>query len=298
MGDFSQAVHHGLSRRRLLQAGLLGGLGIALYAGEVERHWIETAHRDMLLPGLAPAFEGMRIVQMSDIHMDEFTEPFFLRHVVNTVNSLKPELVLITGDFVSEWPASRKFGRGAAWQCAEILDQLDCRARYGVRGNHDVLVGKGPVIEALTAHGIRILENDHVAIERNGARWWLAGIDDPLTGQPDAETAIPQSIRHNKNEPVVLMCHGPDYADDLIHLSSGQAVNQMLSGHTHGGQVRIPFLPPTHLPPMGQKYIEGSFQVGPIQLYVNRGVGTVGVPFRLDCPPEITLFTLRNSEQS
>jgi hypothetical protein len=112
------------------------------------------------------------------------------------------------------------------------------------------------------------------------------------------EAAIPPAIRHQKNEPVVLMCHGPDYADALIRLPSGQAVNQMLSGHTHGGQVRIPYLPPVHLPPLGQKYVEGSFKIGPIQLYVNRGVGTVGVPFRLDCPPEITLFTLRPTEQS
>ena len=298
MGHFSDSGQHGLglTRRRLLKAGLLGGLGLAFYSGELERHWLEITHLEMPLPGLPAAFDGMRVAQLSDIHLDEYTEPQFLHHVVDTVNDLEPELVLLTGDFVSAFPGSTKFARGAAWHCAELLDRLACRARYAVMGNHDVLVGKEAVMEALAAHAITVLDNDHVAIERGAERWWLAGVDDPLTGEPDPDIAIPEEIRHLKNEPVVLMCHGPDYADTLIKEPSGQAVNLMLSGHTHGGQVRLPFLTHFRLPPMGRKYVQGSFQVGPIHLYVNRGVGTVEIPFRLACPPEITLFTLRHTE--
>ena len=295
MGQFPDSARRGLSRRGLLKAGVLGSLGLALYSGELERHWIETTYLEMPLPGLSPAFDGMRVAQISDIHMDEYTEAFFLRHVVDTVNALKPEIVLLTGDFVSEWPGSRKFARGAAWQCADLLDTLVCRERYAVMGNHDVLVGKHAVMEALLSHGVTVLDNDFVPIERGGARWWLAGVDDPLAGKPKPESAIPESIHRRPDEPVVLMCHGPDYADFLINQPVGQAVHLMLSGHTHGGQVKLPFLTRLKLPPMGRKYVEGLFQIGSMRLYVNRGVGTVGIPFRLACPPEITVFTLRHA---
>jgi len=90
-----------------------------------------------------------------------------------------------------------------------------------------------------------------------------------------------------------LMCHAPDYVDDLLLQSATRSVGLMLSGHTHGGQVRVPFVGAVSLPPLGRKYIEGRFQFGRTQLYVNRGIGTVGLPFRFDCPPEITEITLR-----
>ena len=91
------------------------------------------------------------------------------------------------------------------------------------------------------------------------------------------------------------MCHAPDYADDLLAHPAGMSVDLMLSGHTHGGQIRLPLVGALQLPDMGKKYVEGWFKLGRMQLYVNRGIGTVGVPFRLDCPPEISLFTLRTA---
>jgi predicted MPP superfamily phosphohydrolase len=89
------------------------------------------------------------------------------------------------------------------------------------------------------------------------------------------------------------MCHAPDYADVLLADPAGSAVNLMLSGHTHGGQIRIPFVAPLALPPMGKIYVEGFFRVGNMQLYVNRGIGTVNLPVRFNCPPELTLHTLK-----
>jgi hypothetical protein len=118
-------------------------------------------------------------------------------------------------------------------------------------------------------------------------------VDDPFEGHPDPELAIPVAIRNVANEPVVLMCHAPDYVDDLVATPAGRAVDLVLSGHTHGGQVRVPLIGPLTLPPLGKKYVEGWFQFGATQLYVNRGLGTVGLPFRFDCPPEIALMTLR-----
>jgi predicted MPP superfamily phosphohydrolase len=246
----------------------------------------------------------MRIVQLSDIHMDDYTEPFFLRHVIDRVNSIKPDVVFLTGDFVTAklgWQndpkiAWREFARGAAWQCAGLLKRLECKALYAVLGNHDCGVGAKEVSAALAANGVTVLRNANVPIERAGARIWLAGLDDPLEGHADPDLAIPPSISNVPNEPIILLCHAPDYADRLLTHPASQAVGLMLSGHSHGGQIRLPFLGALVLPPMGRKYIQGWFRLGDLQLYVNRGIGTVGVPFRFDCPPEITVLTLRAGE--
>ncbi len=284
-----------ITRRRFLKAGICGAAGLTLYAGEIARHWIEITRRDMVLRGLPAAFDGLRVAQLSDIHLDEFTEPFFLRQAIGCINALHPDLVFLTGDYVTHQLGMHKFAVGEAWQCANILQELKCRRIYAILGNHDVLVGAKQVTEALTANGITVLVNSYLPIERGGSRFWLAGLDEPGVGHPRPELAVPESIRNLPHEPVVLMCHAPDYADDLITHPAGQAVNVMLAGHTHGGQVRLPFVGALVLPPLGKKYVEGSFTVGSMQLYVNRGLGTVGLPFRFDCPPEITLHTLRRS---
>jgi hypothetical protein len=269
--------------------------GLALYAGEIARHWIEVSSRDVFLPGLPPAFDGFRIAQISDIHMDEFTEAFFVRDVVDRVNSLKPDAVFLTGDFVTAEFASRKFAIGAGWQCAGILNELTCRQRYAVLGNHDVMIGTDEVSEALTDNEIIVLRNYYMPLERSGGRIWLAGLADPLQGSPDPEATIPASIRNLPLEPIILLCHAPDYVDDLLTLPSGHAVSLMLCGHTHGGQVRLPLIGPMILPQMGRKYVEGWFRFGRLQMHVNRGIGTVGLPIRLDCPPEISMLTLRSA---
>lgn len=285
------------SRRRFLTAGLCGVAGLALYSGEIERHWVEVSHRDVYLPGLSAAFDGIRIAQISDIHMDEFTEPFFLRHVIDRINQIKPDAIFITGDFVTSTMVmdvgTTRFARGAAWQCANILNGLECKALYASLGNHDINVGAKQVSAALVANGITVLRNACLPIERGGGRIWLAGLDDPLEGNPNPDLAIPASIRNKPNEPVVLLCHAPDYADHLLTQPAGQAVDLMLSGHSHGGQIRLPLLGALVLPPLARKYVKGWFQLGRMQLHVNRGIGTIGVPFRFDCPPEITSITLR-----
>ena len=282
-----------LTRREFFKASVCATAGVGLYGAEIERHWIDTTHCDVHLPGLPAEFEGARVAQLSDIHMDEFTEPFFLRDAVAHINSLSPDLVFLTGDFVSHQLGSEKFAEGSAWQCADILTGLKCRQRYAIFGNHDAMVNEALVGAALRANGVAVLRNACLPLERGQARIWLSGIDDPVEGQPDIEKAIPARIRNQPGEPLILLCHAPDYADTLLRHPAGQAVDLMLSGHTHGGQIRLPFLPPFHLPPLGRHYIKGWFQLQRMQLYVNRGLGTIGLPFRMDCPPEIALFTLR-----
>jgi|SRR5580658_5892912 predicted MPP superfamily phosphohydrolase len=293
MAFFNSLPRPLISRRSFLRTGIGGVAGMAVYSGEIDRHWLEVTRHDIHLSGLADAFDGLRIAQLSDIHMDEFTEPYFVHHVVERINLMKPDMVLLTGDYVSNGLSSRQIAIRSAWQCAHILAQLECRHLYGVLGNHDVTVDAKAVTEAFSANGITMLNNACLPIERSGERIWLAGLDDPLEGNPNPELAIPASIRNVPNQPIVLMCHAPDYADQLLAHPAGKAVGLMLSGHTHGGQVRLPLVGALQLPELGRKYVEGWFRIDSMQLYVNRGIGTVGIPFRLDCPPEITLFTLR-----
>jgi hypothetical protein len=284
-----------ITRRKFLKQGLALAAGLAVYAGEIERHFISVTHHETAIQGLPPAFEGARIAQLSDIHLDEYTEPVFLEHAVKMVNNLNPDFVFLTGDYVTDGIAPNRFAVGAAWQCANILRNLTCPQRYAVLGNHDVAVGSTEVQTALIDNGIPVLVNTSTPIERAGGRIWLAGLDDASDGNPQLDLAIPTRIRGIAAEPVILLCHEPDFADTVSMSPAGQAVALMLSGHTHGGQVRVPLIGAIALPPLGRKYVEGWFRFGNMQLYVNRGLGTVGVPFRFNCPPEISVITLRRA---
>ena len=280
-----------ISRRHLLIGTAAAAAGLALYSGEIARHEIEITTHTVSLAHLHDAFRGFRIVQISDLHLDEYTEPFFLERIVRHVNSLSPDLVLLTGDFVTRGAFTFVDINHAVNRCAEICSQIACPERFAVLGNHDVQVGSALVIDALNANRIPVLVNQHIPIERNGGRLWICGVDDPFVSIPHLDLAIPPT----PDGPVILMAHEPDYADKVIHHPRGGLVDLMLSGHTHGGQIQAPFLGPLVLPPGGKNYAEGFFTLQQMQLYVNRGIGTVGLPFRLNCPPEITVFTLQPS---
>lgn len=283
------------SRRQFLTTGLAGAAGLALYSGEVARHLIEVTEPEIRLANLPAAFDGLRIAQLSDIHLDEFTEPFFLRLAIERINRLRPDVILLTGDFITREFLPKSFPIRAAWRCASILQSIDCTQRYAVLGNHDVSVRAQAVIDALSSNGVTVLRNSFTALERGSSRIWLAGLDDVIEGHPNLDRAIPEPMRDRRDEPVVLLCHEPDFVDYVLTHPAGPSVDLMVSGHTHGGQVRLPILGPLDLPDWGKKYVEGAFRLGNLQLYVNRGIGTVGLPFRLNCPPEITLITLRRA---
>jgi uncharacterized protein len=274
--------------RRTFLAAAASSIGLAAYSGIHGRHEFEITHRTIPIRNLPDAFQGFRIVQMSDIHLEEYTEAFFLERMVAETNALAPDLVLITGDFVSRGPRALPVAWRAAGLGAEILSTLNAPQRFGVLGNHDVNVGAEHVITPLEAHGTPILVDSFTPIERGSDVLWLCGSDDAGTRTPDLNFAIPAAPR----APVLLMCHEPDYIDTIIDHPRFPLVDLMLSGHSHGGQICLPFIGPLVLPPMGQKYIEGLFHFGHMQLYVNRGIGTVGLPFRLNCPAELTHITL------
>ena len=276
-----------MTRRAFVAGAGAFAAGLAAYAATHGRHQLEVLDRTLAIANLPDGFVGMRLVQISDLHLEEYTEAWYLERVVAAVNALKPDIVLITGDFVSYGPRAVPFAWKSAGLCAEVLSGLKTPQRYAVLGNHDVTVGQEHVIPPISATGIQFLVDSYVALDQGGDRLWLCGTND-ATRTPDLKNALPPDPR----VPVLLMCHEPDYADTLIQDPRFGRVDVMLSGHSHGGQVRLPLIGPLVLPPLGKKYVEGRFQVGRTQLYVNRGIGTVGLPFRLHCPSEITHFTL------
>ena len=255
-----------------------------------ERHDLEVVEQTIRIRRLPDAFAGLRIAQVSDFHYDEYTEPYFIREMVKRINALAPDVVVLTGDFVSYGPLPRPVGARLSYPCAEILSGITCAHRFASLGNHDALVGAATVADALKVHGIPTLLNSALPLERDGARLWFAGIRSSEEDRADLDLAIPRQA--TANEPVVLLAHEPDFATQVVQHGG---VDLMLSGHTHGGQVRLPMIgTPEHLlPPGGRRFIQGHFSLDSLQLYVNRGIGTVGLPVRFRCPPELTLITLR-----
>jgi uncharacterized protein len=279
------------TRRNFLWLAAGSAAGMAFYAGEISRHELEIVYRTITIPRLPDPFAGLKIVQISDFHFHEYTEAAFVEAVVRRVNEVAPDLVVMTGDFVSSKPLPRQFSVRMSYHCAEILSRIECPLRYAILGNHDALVGAPAVTDSLQTHGIPVLTNSSVPLERDGRRLWLAGMQDALEQRPDLLTALPTG-RNPGREPLILLAHEPDFADRVL----GEQIDLVLSGHTHGGQIRIPFLPPLLLPEMGTKYVEGLFRLRDgTQLYVNRGIGAVNLPFRFRCPPEISVITLQPS---
>jgi len=231
--------------------------------------------------------DGFTIALLSDFHYDPYFSVHPIRSAVEIVNGLRPDLVALTGDFVSvPWVGNAARGAADAEPCAGLLKNL--KAPYGVwsvLGNHDMSSDPQRVANALHTAGIPLLTNQSVAIEKDGTRFWLGGVDDVLGGNADLPAAL-----HTvpSDEAVVLMAHEPDYADHVARYP----VDLQLSGHTHGGQVRIPFIRPLYLPELAKKYVWGLYKIRGLTLYTNAGIGTVELPIRWNCPPEITYITV------
>ncbi len=279
------------TRRSFLIGGGAAALTLGLYAGTYGRHQLEVTHQTFAIANLPDSFVGMRLAQISDLHLEEYTEPSYLRRVVQQVNALDPEMVLLTGDFVSRGPGPHSVAMKAAGLAAEILSELKAPQRVAILGNHDVGVNADWVVRELETHGTPVLVDSFLPLERNRERLYICGSDDAGTRVPDPFLAIPADPR----APVIYLVHEPDYLDIFKHHPRFPLVDLMLSGHSHGGQIRLPVIGPLVLPPMGKTYSEGLYRAGKLQLYVNRGIGTVGLPFRLNCPSEITHITLQRA---
>jgi predicted MPP superfamily phosphohydrolase len=277
------------TRRQFLRGAAAAGT-VAL-AGDgilLEPNRPRIVRQDFSLPRWPDRLDGFTIALLSDFHYDPYFSIHPLHAAIPLVNRLRPDLIVLAGDFVSmPWVGDDRKAAFAAEPCATLLRRMTApHGLWAVLGNHDDRTDPEHVTRALQAENIQVLANQSEAIERNGARIWLAGVNDVLSGTAN----LSRTLRGvPSGEAVVLLAHEPDFADK----ASRFPIDLQLSGHSHGGQVRVPLLPPLYLPPMARKYVWGQYRVGPLTLYTTAGLGTVGVPVRLNCPPEITILTLR-----
>jgi len=279
-----------ITRRTLLHAALrtaiaapLAGVAGFAYVRAIEPGWVDTETRDLAQPGLDPAFDGYRLVQLSDIHMDRWMTGTRFRGVVDTVNALAPDLIAITGDFVTNQPL-------APHLAALVPELRRLAARDGtvaVLGNHDHWTAPATVRRALRDADVIELSNTTRPVRRGDAVLHVAGVDDYWIGQADL---APLLDRLPTAAGAILLAHEPDFAD--LSAPTGRFALQ-ISGHSHGGQISPPGLGPPLLPPFGRKYPRGQYQLGAMTQYTNRGLGMVEPYGRFGCRPEITAFTLR-----
>ncbi len=274
-----------MSRRQFLKygsaalaAGVVGTSGYLALSNETGEVSIERI--PIPIKHLPAAFEGFTIAQLSDIHLLPYTRPEFVKKAVAVANSLNPDLTVLTGDYV--W-----HDREAMFELTPIIANLNARyGVYGILGNHDYWLDVDLVTQGFRQARIPLLVNEHVPISAGGNTLVLAGLDDGWSGHPDLDMALDGAP---DNAPVILLLHEPDLADKV---GPNGRIALQLSGHSHGGQVRLPGTGALILPYLGQKYDFGLYQINDMWLYTNRGLGEISVPFRLNCAPEVTLFTL------
>jgi predicted MPP superfamily phosphohydrolase len=242
---------------------------------------VQIHELDLVLPNLSVAFDGLRVVQISDLHYGTWLNLDLLENAIDQVNRLRPDLVAITGDFISH-----NKGRKIGDLIAPLGRLVAPSGVFGVLGNHDCKVGIGRVASAIGKAGVRLLQNEVATLEREGAALHLAGIGSWYYRQDRLESVLAQLQQPGA---AVLLAHEPDFADFSAH--SGR-FDLQLSGHSHGGQMVLPRLGPLYLPRCGLKYPAGLYQVNGMIQYTNRGLGTSHLRLRWNCPPEITAFTL------
>ena len=244
------------------------------YMLAVERHTVR-------LRRLPRAMDGLRIVQLSDIHHSPFTGREQIEHAVETANKLDADIIALTGDYISH-------EREYAAPCAEMLGRLRARCGvYAVLGNHDHWVDATLVTDLFRAEGINVLINEGLHFEHKGASFWLAGVDDTMVGLEDLSLALAGSSEH---EMKLLLAHNPI----VLRRAARAGVDLVLSGHTHGGQVSLRSEKSASGRPR-RRLLRGLGRQGETQIYVSRGLGTVVLPVRYGCPPEISLLELRSA---
>jgi predicted MPP superfamily phosphohydrolase len=306
MGDSEQIEGRpSISRRGFLVLGggtLLAGattcLLLPLYATRAEPRWLEVTRVRVELRGLPPAVDGLTIAQLGDFHVGQHVSRDQVRRAVEIADTLVPDLIVLTGDFVT---GSASYSS----VCAEELAHL--KARYGVYavlGNHDNWTNADEVSANVGAAGIVVLRDEARAIDIGESKLWLLGIEDTgftagfFGGSFSDFKAIWDEKRQRLAELLkvvpddelrLLLVHNPDFTEML---PEGR-IDLALCGHTHGGQVRVPFLGAPVVPSFfGGKYARGLVRGPSTLVYVNRGIGLIPPAVRFNCRPEVTLLRL------
>ena len=282
-----------LSRRRfLVESGLVGG--VVGYAMLVEPYQIQVREVNLPIANLPERFRGMRIAQMSDLHINAYTTSADLARAVAQINQLNPDMVLLTGDFV-DWDA--RFADAAT----EPFRQLRApEGIYSVLGNHDYYSDKIDTIkQAIQRHDLGLLVNQHTVLRRGADQLVLVGFDDPRHNRNGGPRLSPESINPEaalkgtpKNVARLAMVHNPVI---VPHFVANYQLDVILSGHTHGGQFQVPILT-DQLVGNAEYFVRGHYDLGKSQVYVNSGFGFTGPPLRFRAAPEITLINLVNAK--
>ncbi|MET3698171.1 hypothetical protein SAMN05877753_10827 [Bacillus oleivorans] len=283
-----------ISRRSFLTRGFktIGAFiasvsGGYYYAKHLEPFWLEINSYTIKKQTISPGLAGIRILQFSDTHLGFHYDLSDLTLIVDKIKVLKPDIIVFTGDLMDE-PQNYPYPD----QIIPILQSLSAPlGKYAVYGNHDH-GGYGTNLygQIMKLSGFTLLQNEVITVARNSDIFYLAGLDDAMLGSPDFQ-AIANKMSGNPFK--LLLSHAPDLAD----IASSFGFDFQLSGHSHGGQVQIPFLGALVKPPFGEKYYDGFYEINhdqPLTLYVNRGLGTTRLPFRFLSRPEITMFTLES----
>jgi predicted MPP superfamily phosphohydrolase len=269
--------------------GLAGTAATAgIYAWRIEPHWVEVVQRPLPILNLPVSLEGKRLVQISDLHIGPRVDDHYLMAALDRVRDLGPDILVLTGDFMTYR------GTSTFQQLGRVLRHLPrgWKATLAALGNHDY--GRGwsqmDVADRLTRYlqdlGVAVLRNQRHDVE--GLK--IIGIDDLWSPHFFPRKVL--SDPENGHSSLVL-CHNPDAAD--LPVWSGYQ-GWILSGHTHGGQCKPPFLPPPILPVKNKRYTAGEIDLGDGRwLYINRGLGHL-IPVRFNVRPEITVFTLSRAE--
>ena len=262
---------------------LPGVLFLGYYSLVFEPNNIKIEKQVITIENLPRSFEGVKFVHLTDFHSYWFGSRE--KRVLEILEQLKPDFVFITGDFVdpiTKAITDRKLNSVKFfWQ--SLGEKYENRI-FGVLGNHDTEIVKNYLIES----GITILDNENQKVFHQGDYIYLIGVNDPWTGRDDLKKAMEKI---NEEKPKILLAH----AGEIIDAAVEKNIDLVLVGHTHGGQVNIPFLGRIIQPlsEYGLKYTSGLFKVANTYLYVNRGIGTSLFPIRFNSPPEITLIELQ-----
>lgn len=250
---------------------------IARYA-IAEANSLSLEKIDITIKRLPKKLDGLRLVHLSDIHHSPFTN---LEHIIRAVkvsNRLKPDLFILTGDYVSH---ETEYIEPVARVLGELKSEF---GTFACLGNHDHWTDAETVTTSFRAAGINVLINEGFRFEARGASFWLAGVDDHLVGKTDLPSALRGSFA---DEMKLLLAHNPI----IFRQAVKEKIDLVLSGHTHGGQVKIRERVKRILP--RRKLTNGLHQHKDTQIYITRGIGTVVLPIRYQCPPEISLIELR-----
>lgn len=271
--------------RRLLPgiAGLTAaGFGLYTYARKIETRWLDIHNIALTLPRLAPAFDGYRIVQISDLHMEMWRDWATFDRAIDRINALAPDLIVVTGDYVNETVDDI-----AADLCRRLARLHAPDGVLSVLGNHDYWRDGEAVQAVVNDAGLRDIRNRVYTLRRDGAALHVAGVDSVVEMRARLDVVLKELPGDGA---AILLAHEPDFA--FASAVNGR-FDLQLSGHSHGGQVRLPLLTELVLPPLARHFIMGYYQWHGMHIYVNRGLGISGLRMRFLCRPEVTVLTLR-----